>query len=94
MRYEIELLPHNGVAGANPVEPFAGHVELLDEYEPVPNANQIFTDNNIDYEGRLFGFAYIDKREGVTRYCFREIVIGEPSDWAKARAAELEARNA
>ena len=93
MRYEIELLPHNGVAGKNAVEPFAGHIDLIDEYEAaIPGADVIFSENDIEHEGRIFSFAYAETDSETRRYFFREKVQGEPSNWAKARAAEKAAR--
>jgi hypothetical protein len=93
MRYEVELLAHNGVAGKNAVEPFAGHIELIDEYEqPVPQADIIFTENDIVHEGRIFSYAYSENQPNITRYFYREKVETEPSNWAKAQEAEKASR--
>jgi hypothetical protein len=94
MRYEIELLAHNGVAGKNSVEPFAGAIELLIETEgELPReADEQITEDILVHEGREFSHAYTLRDNTSVRYCYRERVEGEPSDWAKARAAEQAAR--
>lgn len=69
---KIILMAHNGVTGANPVEPFKG-AEFIDQPEGA---------REMEYAGRNFTRAFT--RDGAAH--FREVRFGEPSDWAKARA--------
>jgi hypothetical protein len=88
MRYQIDLLAHSGVIGANPVEPFAGHTMRLEE--------QYFADTSEDdirrdiiHEGnREFTYSHTERKPELTTYFFREKVETKPSDWALAQAAE------
>lgn len=78
MRYVMELIEHNGCAGANRVEPFQGASLDLDGPVDVTNA--------VQHDGRQFTFSHTAQFPEQLNYCYREKVQGEPSDWAKERA--------
>jgi hypothetical protein len=81
MRYEIEFIEHNGVAGANRVEPFAGaSLSIAAPFNTVEGLEPL------EYQGRTFTFSHKVTLPDQINYCFREKVQGEPSDWAKAQA--------
>lgn len=88
MRYEIELLPHNGVAGRNPVSPFEGAVFPLNDEYPAGASEDIIRANPItnSFDGRVFTYSHTVNFPEQRNYVFRERVKGEPSEWAKARA--------
>lgn len=83
MRYMMHLMAHNGVAGANPVEPFGGYVDQCSEIKDGYHA-----DIETDHDGRVFGYSHTERDADETRYYFRERRFGEPSDWAKEQAAK------
>jgi hypothetical protein len=88
MRYMLELMEHNGVAGKNAVDPFAGSTrELTTEYFNGHEPSELMTSGATTSEdGRIFTYSHTIKLPDQTNFLFREKVQGEPSDWAKAQA--------
>lgn len=77
--FNVHLLAHNGVAGANRVSAFVG------AKFPVVGA----LENPLTHEGRIFTLSHIEGEGTDTEmHCFREKVVTKPSAWALAREAD------
>ena len=84
MRYQMKLLAHNGVYGANPVEPFAGDIMGFAGSGINPANREAVAEAKITVPvGREFTYSHTEVSGDLTAYCFREKVVTEPSDWAK-----------